>query len=371
MLKFNKNLAFIEFCGVGSCRLHDPTPSKNSIQKLVRHNPVVDNITVSKSKKVLLIRLSSLGDLVLLTSALEALSELGAETHILTTPPYLPIFEGDPRVAEILLHTGNRRETVQFLHERRYDFAIDMHGKALTRYFLLKTRATRKAVIKKRWLARQLALRFHVPIKEVSVTELYLRPIRKLLGYSRPTPPPRLKAAFPANRFKELTPYALLFPGAKSPTRIWPHYPELARLIRVEAGFNVVIGGTAEDRRLASEMFSRFTDVVDLVGKTDLKETFALVNEASFVVANDSGPAHIASALGKPIMVFFGPTLPAFGFRPPGEKVIVMEKDVKCRPCSIHGEKPCKRGDLICLSSIAPEEALNKLKLFGFLDSGA
>jgi len=352
--------------GVGPCNLHGPTPQFNHLSPITRWSIISP---VSKGEKVLLIRLSSLGDLVLLTSALEALSELGAETHILTTPSYVGVFEGDPRVAGILLHTGDRDDTVRSLRKRHYNFAIDMHGKALTRYFLLKARADRKAVIKKRWLARQLALRLHVRIKEVSVTELYLNPIRKLLGFAGPTPLPRLKSDFPANRFKELTPYVLLFPGAKSRTRIWPHYPELARLIKDEFGINVVIGGTSEDRQLASEMFSRFADVVDLVGKTDLRETFALVNESSFVVANDSGPAHIASALSKPVMVFFGPTLPAFGFRPPGKKVIVMEKNVKCRPCSIHGEKPCKRGDLMCLASIPPEEALNKLKLFGFLDA--
>ncbi len=319
-------------------------------------------------KRVLLIRLSSLGDLVLLTSAIEALSELSCEVHLLTSWSYREVFEGDPRISRLLLFRGDRREIVEKLRDEKFDVAIDMHCKALSLYFLLMTKASKKAVIRKRILARQLALHLRIKIKEVSVTELYLQPIRKLFGYNGPTPLPSIKAYFEKGKFSHLMPYALLFPGAKSPTRVWPYYPELAELIKNQSELNVVVAGSVEDRKVASELYKKFRNIVDLTGKTSISDLFSLVESSQFVVANDSGPAHIASAFKKPLVVFFGPTITAFGFRPPGEKVIVMEKDIKCRPCSIHGEKKCKRGDLLCLASISPDEVFETIERYGFLD---
>jgi len=74
----------------------------------------------------------------------------------------------------------------------------------------------------------------------------------------------------------------------------------------------------------------------------------------------DSGVSHAASALGRPLIDFFGPTVPAFGFAPPGAKI--MEVDVPCRPCHLHGGNVCKRGDRVCLGSIGERELLKEVE---------
>ncbi|HEY6000915.1 MAG TPA: glycosyltransferase family 9 protein, partial [bacterium] len=79
---------------------------------------------------------------------------------------------------------------------------------------------------------------------------------------------------------------------------------------------------------------------------------------AGIVIANDSGPAHIAAAVGAPVVALFGPTHEAFGFAPRGERVRVVSRDRPCRPCSVHGGTRCPRGHRACLDDIAPAQVL-------------
>jgi ADP-heptose:LPS heptosyltransferase len=97
---------------------------------------------------------------------------------------------------------------------------------------------------------------------------------------------------------------------------------------------------------------------VSLVGGTDLTGLAALLKRARVVIANDSGPAHLAAAVGTPVVALFGPTHEAFGFVPCGPAVRVISRDLPCRPCSVHGGTRCPRGRRACLDDIAPAEVL-------------
>jgi heptosyltransferase-2 len=74
---------------------------------------------------------------------------------------------------------------------------------------------------------------------------------------------------------------------------------------------------------------------------------------------------HLAEAAGVPVLAFFGPTVRGFGFAPWRRESRVLEREMPCRPCSLHGRKPCRKGGL-CLNDISPEEAW--LALEGMLD---
>lgn len=153
-----------------------------------------------------------------------------------------------------------------------------------------------------------------------------------------------------------------LHPGSVWPTKRWT--PEgFAFILRraLEEGVNVVLlAGPGEEetaagvRRLAGVRGdeARF---LDLSGKTSLLSLAAVLGRLDDYVTNDSGPMHLAWAQHTPVTALFGPTVRALGFAPRGEMSSVMEADVPCRPCGLHGHKACPKGHFDCMKRIDPE----------------
>ena len=97
------------------------------------------------------------------------------------------------------------------------------------------------------------------------------------------------------------------------------------------------------------------------IGKTSLRELCALTANADALVTGDSGPMHIATAVGTPVLAMFGPTCREWGFFPSGEKDRVVQLDMPCRPCSLHGAGSCPKANA-CITGIAPQRMLDELK---------
>ena len=103
---------------------------------------------------------------------------------------------------------------------------------------------------------------------------------------------------------------------------------------------------------------------ISLAGKIDLSETIGVISHLNALVANDSGPMHIAGALGIPFVAVFGPTHPDLGFCPRYSSGTIIHSGVECSPCSLHGSSPCRKRHRFCMDEITWErvlEALNKI----------
>src|SRR6185295_709632 len=127
----------------------------------------------------------------------------------------------------------------------------------------------------------------------------------------------------------------------------------------VPAAFpHLVVVGTAGDRVHAQVIAERLaragaaSAVLDLTGRTTTAELVAVLARATLLVANDSAPAHVAAALGRPVVALFGPTVPAQGFAPLGAQVRIVERVLRCRPCSRHGSAYCPLGTHECLAEL-------------------
>jgi heptosyltransferase-2 len=96
--------------------------------------------------------------------------------------------------------------------------------------------------------------------------------------------------------------------------------------------------------------------VLNLAGTMTLDQTISHIQQSVLLIANDSAPIHLASLVNCPTIAIFGPTHPAFGFGPLSEKSTVMQKDLPCRPCSIHGQKSCPLGSHACMREIKSQE---------------
>ncbi len=152
----------------------------------------------------------------------------------------------------------------------------------------------------------------------------------------------------------------VLAPGATQPTRRWPvdHFGLLARNLAAD-GYSVYILGGVTDREL-SEQIARIAGspgVLAVAGELTPLESMELVRQSVVVVANDSAPVHMGSAMGTPTVALFGPTLPSFGFAPlaPGSRIL-ERFGLPCRPCTVYGSSSCPVGTLECLKSISVDE---------------
>ncbi len=127
----------------------------------------------------------------------------------------------------------------------------------------------------------------------------------------------------------------------------------------------VLLIGSASERDTGNEILSRVRHKpVDLIGKTSLRELIAIIDRCRLLIGNDSAPGHVAAARMVPVVSIFGPTVPSFGYTPYGNNVIIVEKELSCRPCHHHGPKKCPEGHFRCMKDITVDDvlgAVNKL----------
>ena len=306
--------------------------------------------------KVLLIRLSALGDLVIMTSALEYLKNKG-EVTLITKKRYFDLFSNDSRVKRLI--DENDFDIVRHEH---FDIACDLHAKPKTLTKLFKINAEKKCVFDKRPIQRRLAVWFKKKIKEVPLYKLYVKPLQKYFE-DNSFPLPSLQIQF--KRPKDLPErYITVFPGASQKQKMWPldYFIKVSENVFEKYGIPSVYLG-AEDTALPEKPF-----IIDRMGEKPLSYIINTAKYSILVISNDSGPAHIAAAVNTPLFVIFGPTIPEFGFRPVSKAPVFLfeRNDLGCRPCSLHGEKKCKYGDLRCLTGIKPERVLKAVHTYMF-----
>jgi heptosyltransferase-2 len=151
-------------------------------------------------------------------------------------------------------------------------------------------------------------------------------------------------------------------PGSVWPTKRW--LPEgFARVVEEARGRGLapVLLGSPEERSLC-ERVAALAPAPVLAGSTTVVDLVALVGRARLLVGNDSGAAHVASAVGTPVVSVFGSTVPGHGYAAygPGTRV-VEQRGLACRPCGRHGARACPLGHFACMSMLRPERVLEEI----------
>jgi heptosyltransferase-2 len=135
----------------------------------------------------------------------------------------------------------------------------------------------------------------------------------------------------------------------------------------------VVVVGSKEDARLGDEIRAAAGSngrqrVVNACGRLTLRESAALLGRAELLVANDSAPLHLATAMGTPIVALFGPTVTEFGFGPlRGGDLALGMQGLLCRPCSPHGPLQCPLGHHRCMRDLSVEAVITAIEETGAL----
>jgi len=286
-------------------------------------------------RNILIIKPSSLGDLVLALPALTALRNTFPQARIswLVRPEFAPLLRHHPHLHEVILfhrkllgkawfHPRAFAELlnlVRLLRHRRFDVVFDLQG--LFRSAAL-ARATGAAEIFGTADAREFAPAFytHVIAPDNRCTHLvdyYMKVVRAAgaeaeeAQFVLPTTPEAERAVTALLNDCGIAnnDYAVLIPGSRRPEKCWPieRFAQVAERIYEQLKLNIVAIGSAAEKPLLDELRRlSAVDIVNLAGRTTLEQLVALLKNAVVVVTNDTGPGHIAAALGKPMVMIFG-----------------------------------------------------------------
>lgn len=157
-------------------------------------------------------------------------------------------------------------------------------------------------------------------------------------------------------------PYIVIAPGSVWPTKRWPkhHFAKLIESLLESLPHSIALIGSQSDASLCDSILPEqyANRVINLAGKLSLDETIDMISRARLLIANDSAPIHLASLVNCPTIAIFGPTHPAFGFAPLSDNSFIMQKNLDCRPCSIHGQAQCPLNTHACMEQTLPEEVL-------------
>jgi heptosyltransferase-1 len=322
--------------------------------------------------KILIIKPSSLGDIVHSLPVLNALYRCfpKAEIHWLVAKGFEGLLEGHPmlkriwtvrkdewkKIAKVQTTVAELRRLFKDLRVERFDYVVDLQGLLRSGVIAKATGAPVRIGFKE---AREGSTLFYTHRveggRDIHAVDRYLK-VASFLGCRvdevRFPFPPADGSQHPVVPVKGE--YAVMAPGARGPLKRWPaqRFGELASRLPVRT----VVIGSKGDRMLAEEVVKESRgNAVSLAGRTNMRGLIEIIRDARFMVSNDTGPMHIAAALGVHVFGLFGPTSP-LRTGPYGSSRTIIRKDIPCSPCY---KRACNT--VQCLDSITVGEVADKI----------
>ncbi len=311
---------------------------------------------MTKKNKILIIRLSSIGDVVLTTPLVRVLYKMGYEIDYLIKPTFSDVLIGNPYINKLLYYTpGVERKFCQ-LDAPKYKYIIDLQNNLRSRKLTLTlgipTLRLNKINLRK-WLMTSLKINV---LPSTHIVDRYIQTARKLGArndgkgldfflYEKDIPSEKLLGSLP---------FVVMAVGAAHITKAIPI--ELGAKILQKLDYPVIIIGALTDWDSAHQMIvqSGKTNIRNLCGKLSIRGSAGVISKAEAVIAPDTGMMHIAAAFKKPIAIVWGNTIPAFGMGPYYGDASVPSlhfevPGLSCRPCSKLGFNQCPKGGFQCM----------------------
>lgn len=338
-------------------------------------------------KRVLIVRTDRIGDVVLSTPAIQALREAWPDSYIaaMVSPQARDIVEGNPYLDETIVFDKNKFRGLagaigfsRKLRKGRFDVALVLHP--LRRVHIILWLAGIKKRIgfdrKSGFLltdriphTKQLGEKHEIDYNLDVLRAAGIEPGKKELFVPvKPDDKLKMRRILRENGIFENDDYVVIHPAASCPSKRWPaeRFAQAADDIIEKFRKKVVVVAGAADSRFGQAVREAMTNgALDLSGDLSVGELAALLAGAKLLISNDSGPVHIAAALGVPVVAIFGRNQPGLSFKrwgPAGKNDIILHKDVGCLSCLAH---ECKIG-FKCLLAIEPREVIEAAgKLLG------
>jgi ADP-heptose:LPS heptosyltransferase len=309
--------------------------------------------------KFLVVRFSSIGDIVLTTPVLRHLKQQveDAEVHYLTKSSYASLLESNPYVDRIHRFEGNYRATLRELKEAGFDYIIDLHNNARTARIKLGLKRMDLTVRKlnfRKWLLVNLRIDRMPDLHMVDRNLETIRPFFEEqdsggLDYFIPPDQEVDLSEWPVEFRKG---YIGLSIGAQHETKKLPRemLVELCRLLEQPV---VILGGPG-DRDAGEDIVCALPDrsILNACGEYSIHQSASLVRQCRVLITHDTGLMHIGAAFGKKILSVWGNTVPRFGmepYRPDPSSAQFEVQGLGCRPCSKIGHASCPKKHFKCM----------------------
>lgn len=311
-------------------------------------------------KKILVIRFSSIGDIVLATPVIRCLKQQikGAEVHFVTKKVFAEILTHNPNIDKLHTFDNDVSELFDQLKAERFDALVDLH-KNLRSFRLKKKLGVKSFAFNKLNIQKFMAVRFKTVknLPPLHIVDRYLETVKPLgvkndgLGLDYFIPP-KDELDVATEYFKgQAVRFIALVVGGSYYTKQIP----LAKLIELceSAKLPVVLLGGKSEKTISAALKARCPQVIDTCGQLSINQSASVIRQAGYVITSDTGLMHIAAAFKKKIYSVWGNTVPEFGmgpYLPDPESQIVEVKNLSCRPCSKLGYKKCPKGHFHCMN---------------------
>lgn len=312
--------------------------------------------------KILVVRFSSIGDIVLTTPVLRCIKKQlpQAQLHFVTKAAFARVLQGNPYIDKLIVIEKEITEVLTELKDESYTHIIDLHNNLRSKRLKMALRAKAEAFNKRnvdKWLLVNLKLD---KMPKTHIVDRYFEAAQKLLpikndglglDYFIPEADHVPISALPATYAKGYV--ALVIAATYFTKRIPPD--KLIHLCQ-KLQLPIVLMGGAAELPLANLVAEAVGDkVFNACGKFNINQSASLVKQAKVVITPDTGLMHIAAAFNKKILSVWGNTVPEFGmvpYKPIDSSEIFEVRGLGCRPCTKLGYNHCPKGHFKCMNNI-------------------
>jgi ADP-heptose:LPS heptosyltransferase len=321
--------------------------------------------------KFLIIRFSSIGDIVFTTPVVRNLKQQceGAEVHFLTKAQYSPILENNPYIDKIHTLDKSFNEMIYLLWIEHFHYVIDLHHNLRTARVKRRLRTVSFSFRKlnfEKWLMVNFKKN---KLPNLHIVDRYMEKINYFiddndnqgLDFFIPENDEVKKETLPENFRNSYIAFAI---GAQHATKRLPEEKIISICQKISQP--IILLGDKNDKIVADKVKNTIGDsIYNACGQYNLNQSASLVKQAGLVISHDTGLMHIAAAFKKQIISVWGNTIPEFGMNPylPGEGSEIIEvKDLKCRPCTKIGFGKCPQKHFKCMMNINEERIVEICK---------
>ena len=328
------------------------------------------DVDLSKLSKVLIIRLSSLGDILLTTPFVRSLKTQFPKIEIdfILREEYSDLLKLNPYLHKVFKFSRNEKDNVTTLAEIKntnYDLIIDLQNNLRSNKIISNNKPQVVRFSKNSW-QKFLLVNFKIN-KLNDEPQIPVRYARTISGFQLDDKSSDLFTDRTADA-RILGKESLIgfCPGARHYTKRWlkEYFIELGNKL-TKAGYTIVLFGGKIDKDLCAEISNKITGSIDLSNFNDILQTAADMKLCKAIVCNDSGLMHTATAVETKVIAIFGSTVKEFGFTPYNCKDLILENNsLTCRPCSHIGRNNCPKKHFECMKLIKPDLVFEKLISF-------
>lgn len=342
---------------------------------------------MNESDRVLFIRFSAIGDILLITPLLRLFHHHypHVQIDVLTKKNLASLLQYHPLIRNIIAipqspSFAEIKSVANEIRSQEYSRIFDLQKHWRSYLITLLSGAGRTSRYKKyairRFFLVHLRLNFY-PKRPAPVPRRYFEAFRELPIDWKSQPlelyipdetKAKIESKWPFDK-RELT--IAIAPGAGRKTKRWPvdHFIELISLLQDQYGAKIILVGGDRDKHICQEIEGRVAEgLIEWCGQTSLLETAEILKKCDLVITHDTGVMHMAAAAKQRLIAIFGPTVEEFGFFPfMVENRVIEHHNLSCRPCSYHGTDTCPKGHFRCMNEIEPIKVIEAAS--EFLDS--